>query len=143
MLSGVKLVSKEDAARLEAKDKHDRKSKKHKKHSKKDKKDKRERRDRESSSSEPESPRCGLEGRSAQPPPTDHRPDDCGDGASPSQPVVQREDWMTVPMGRPFAAPPQEKEGTGEAKQDDGKPTVSVSILRPSPALLTPTQLQP
>jgi hypothetical protein len=31
-------------------------------------------------------------------------------GAQPSQPAVQREDWMTVPMARPFAGQPDNKQ---------------------------------
>lgn len=129
MLSGIKLVSKEEAERLEAEDrKNQRKEHKHK-HKKKHKKEKKDRtHDKNSDVSLSSGREDDLPERGTAP---DQLEDAGGNGDQQRPPPssLQREDWMTVPMARAIDAPPigQEKEPV----EDPDEPKVSARELNP------------
>jgi len=136
MLSGVKLISKGEAEKLDAKEKHkDHKHKKHKKHSK-DKKHKKEKfhktNDSGISSPEQDSPRCAaIEQKDVDPKGnTDggQKETIIPDGGATSTP---REDWMTVPMGVSIIGGTNEKPSQ-EQEDTHVKPNV-VSVRRSDP----------
>jgi hypothetical protein len=126
MLSGIKLVSKEEAERLEAEDRKNQKKEhkhKHKKKHKKEKKDRKHDRDSDSSPS-PERDEHRPDPRAASP----DQPQSAGGYADqPPSSSLQRENWMTVPMARAIDAPPKEKEPV----VDPDEPKVSARELNP------------
>lgn len=129
MLSGIKLVSKEEAERLDAEERKHQKKEHKRKHKKKHKKEKRDRREYNDSGDSDSEPEPHHRARTKEKPDEDHKE---GDDApsEPAHPAAQREDWMTVPMARsldPGATIPDNQ----EAPSDPVRPKISTKELNP------------
>jgi len=131
MLSGIKLVSKEEAERLEAEDRKNQKKEHKHKHKKKHKKEKKHRtHERKSDDDSLSSDKEGDRPERGTVP--DQIEDAGGNGDQQQQPPsssLQREDWMSVPMGRAIDAPAKEQEK--EPGEDPDAPKVSARELNP------------
>jgi hypothetical protein len=135
MLSGIKLVSKEEAERLEEEDRKNQKKEHKHKHKRKHKKEKKGRtHDRNSGDDSFSSDKEGDD-RPERGKAPDQFKDAVGYGdqqqqQQPPSSSLQREDWMSVPMARTTVDPLNDQEKKTPAEDPD-EPKVSARELNP------------